>query len=90
MAANMYYSYVRQMNSGKKTDLICENDFLFPRQSANLVYYLLHLVLEYLVTTTAYRTFAPKLTGQPLYTVDSFFHFILKSPFSFSQSDVLK
>ena len=37
MAANMYYSYVRQMNSGKKTDLICENDFLFPRQSANIV-----------------------------------------------------
>ena len=73
MAANMYYSYVRQMNSGKKTDLICENDFLFPRQSANLVYYLLHLVLEYLVNTTAYRTFAPKLTGQPLYTVDIFF-----------------
>ena len=76
MAANMYYSDVRQMNSGKKTDLICENDFLFPRQSANIVYYLLHLVLElYLVTTTAYRTFAPKLTGQPLYTVDSFFFF---------------
>ena len=44
----MYYSDVRQMNSGKKTDLICENDFLFPRQSANIVYYLLHLVLEYL------------------------------------------
>ena len=85
----MYYSYVRQMNSGKKTDLICENDFLFPRQSTNIVYYLLHLVLEYLDTTTAYRTFAPKLTGQPLYTVDSFFHFILKSPFSFLTSSLM-
>ena len=85
MAANMYYSDVRQMNSGKKTDLICENDFLFPRQSANIVYYLLHLVLElYLVTTTAYRTFAPKLTGQPLYTVDSFFFsFYFKKPVLF-------
>ena len=83
MAANMYYSYVRQMNSGKKTDLICENDFLFPRQSANIVYYLLHLVLEYLVTTTAYRTFAPKLTGQPLYTVDIFFSFYFKKPVFF-------
>ena len=78
MAANMYYSDVRQMNSGKKTDLICENDFLFPRQSANIVYYLLHLVLEYLELLLLHiGLLLPSwLVSQPLYTVDSFF-FIL-------------